>query len=257
VATSFEYRLHPIDAVTAGVLVFPLDDAGKVLRFFRAFMAEAPDGFQPLAAVFSGAQPSLVLFVFWAGEETAGEALLRPLRTIATPVADTVRRMSYLETFPEYMGDYIEARKGHGTRLIGSYLQHFPDDAMDLVLERIASAPGAGGAIGLDHYMHGAVCRTPPDATAFELRTPGAFHVWIDSHWQDPAGGEAMNRWTDETWAALQRFSGGRTYANYPGAEVVPAVPAVYREGQARLTRLKRSCDPGNLFRRNFNIAPG
>ena len=257
VATSFEYRLHPIDTVTAGVLVFPLDDARKVLRFFRDFMAGAPDGFQPLAAIFGGATPSLVLFLFWAGEEAAGETLIRPLRAIASPVADTVRRMSYPETFPEYMGDYVEARKGRGTQLVGSYLPQMPDEAVDLVLERIAAAPGPGVAIGLDHYMHGAVCRTPPEATAFELRAPGALHVWIDSHWGDAAEGETMNRWTNETWTALQAFSGGRAYANYPGAEAVPAVPAVYRDSRARLTGLKRSCDPGNLFSRNFNIPPG
>ena len=256
VATSFEYRLHPVGPVTAGLLVYPLAVAGDVLRLFRDFMAESPDEFQPLAAVFNAEAPVLVVFVFWAGGEAAGEELIRPFRTIARPAADTVRRMTYLEAFPEYMGDYVGQREGRGTRMAGSYLQRLSDDAIDVILDRISAAPGLGAAVGLDHYMHGAVCRVPADATAFELREPDAIHVWIDAHWSGAAEGEAMNRWTADTWTALQRFSGGRAYANYPGAEPEPALPAVYRDNQARLTKLKRSFDPGNLFRRNFNIPP-
>lgn len=257
IATAFEYRMHPIGPVTAGALVYPIGVAGTVLRFFRDFMTESPDEFQPLAVIINGETPSLVLFVFWGGEEAAGEAFIRPLRTIARPIADTVRRMTYPETFPEYMGDYVEQRRGRNTRMAGSYLQHLTADAIEVILEQIAAAPGLGSAIGLDHYMHGAVCRVPADATAFELRAPGAIHVWIDAHWNGAAEGEAMNRWTVETWAALQPFSGGRAYANYLGAEATPAVEDVYRDGHARLMKLKRTYDPGNLFRRNFNIAPG
>ena len=65
-----------------------------------------------------------------------------------------------------------------------------------------------------------------------------------------------MERWIDETWHALQPFSGGRAYANYPRVVTGTAGPSVYLDGLERLTQLKRRYDPDNVFRRNANIAP-
>ena len=43
VVTSFEYQLHPVTQVLAGVVVWPLERANEVLRFYRAFSLSAPD----------------------------------------------------------------------------------------------------------------------------------------------------------------------------------------------------------------------
>ena len=42
--TSFEYRLHPVGPIVlAGPIFHPLEDAREVLRFYREFVATAPD----------------------------------------------------------------------------------------------------------------------------------------------------------------------------------------------------------------------
>jgi FAD/FMN-containing dehydrogenase len=44
VVTSFEFQLHPLGpTVLAGLLAWPMDDAPRVLRFLRDFVADAPD----------------------------------------------------------------------------------------------------------------------------------------------------------------------------------------------------------------------
>ena len=44
VVTSFEYRLHPVGPIVlAGPIFHPLEDAPEVLRFYREFIAAAPD----------------------------------------------------------------------------------------------------------------------------------------------------------------------------------------------------------------------
>ena len=44
IVTCFKYRLHPVGpAVLAGLVAWPMTDAGEVLRFFRDFVADAPD----------------------------------------------------------------------------------------------------------------------------------------------------------------------------------------------------------------------
>ncbi len=40
VATSFEYRLHPVGSVLGGMTVHPFDRATNVLRFYREFAAD-------------------------------------------------------------------------------------------------------------------------------------------------------------------------------------------------------------------------
>ncbi len=42
VVTSLEFRLHPVGTVYAGPVLYPLEKAADVLRFFAAFMAGAP-----------------------------------------------------------------------------------------------------------------------------------------------------------------------------------------------------------------------
>src|SRR5207244_744313 len=44
IATSFEYRLHPVGPiVTGGMALYPIEKARDVLRFFRDFSLTAPD----------------------------------------------------------------------------------------------------------------------------------------------------------------------------------------------------------------------
>ena len=43
VVTSFLFRLHPIDTVYAGPMLWPLEQSAEVLRWYRDFLPEAPD----------------------------------------------------------------------------------------------------------------------------------------------------------------------------------------------------------------------
>jgi FAD/FMN-containing dehydrogenase len=43
VATAFAFHLHPVDAVLAGKISYPLSRAREVLRFYREFTRAAPD----------------------------------------------------------------------------------------------------------------------------------------------------------------------------------------------------------------------
>ncbi len=45
VATSLEYRLHPVSEIYGGPMFFELSDAGDVLRWYREFIADAPEAF--------------------------------------------------------------------------------------------------------------------------------------------------------------------------------------------------------------------
>jgi len=260
VVTSFEYRLHPLSVVLAGVLTYSLADAPAMLGFYRDFMAEAPDELQALATLGWDGEPVLSLVVCFSGDLNDGEKIIQSLRMRLKPVRDTMRPRAYSDT---YSGTLLAeaaleaaADPEAFSHTRGCYLEGLPDEAIDVVLDRFAHAPNSGARIGLDHYMHGAVCRVAPDSTAFELRRPGALHVWISSRWSDPAVTAAMVAWSEKTWSALRAYSGGRIYANYPNAEGEAAARSAYGGNYSRLLEIKKKYDPSNVFRRNQNLQP-
>ena len=110
--------------------------------------------------------------------------------------------------------------------------------------------------MGISHYMHGQVCRVAPSATAFPLRETGGLNVRLAYTWNDPATGERLTRWADESVRLLRPSAGERIYANFQTYEASSGASAVYSGNFARLAVVKREYDPQNVFRRNSNIRP-
>ena len=85
VVTSFQYRLHSVGpTVLAGVLAWPMAEAADVLRFFRDFVAAAPDevGIManlrlapalPTFPVKLHGRPVVALIIFTPGPSTRGK----------------------------------------------------------------------------------------------------------------------------------------------------------------------------------------
>ena len=90
VVTSFTYRLHPVGPIVlAGPIYFPMEEAGDVLRFYREFVATAPDELTTIlnlrrapAAAFLPehlhGRPVVAIASCFAGPVEEGERLLRP-----------------------------------------------------------------------------------------------------------------------------------------------------------------------------------
>jgi len=253
VATSFQYRLQPLTQVLAGGFAFPFREARHVLRSYREFMETAPDALQALACLATGEERVVTVIVVYSGDSHEGESVVAKVRSFGTPMRDTVQRRAFTETFSlQPYGEFVPTAFSINKT---TYLQWLSDEAIDASLERFAACP-AGCTMGFDHYMHGQVCRVPPDATAFELRAPGALHVWISSGWNDPAAAATFMTWADDTWKLLQPYSGGRIYANYMSVEGDSAVKAAYGANYARLASTKKKYDPDNFLRLNQNIRP-
>src|SRR6266571_1523502 len=66
VATSFEYRLHPVQMVVGGLIAHPIEAAGELLRFYRDALADASDDLTVFAGLVhapDGSGAKLVLLV--------------------------------------------------------------------------------------------------------------------------------------------------------------------------------------------------
>lgn len=264
IVTSFEYALQPIGpTVLAGLILHVIDDAPKVMRFFRDFFEGAPDEVGVIATLrlapmlpvipeHMHGMPVVSLAICYAGPLEEGERLLRPLRAFGKPVLDVITPKPYVEhqqmldpTFPHGRHYYWKSRQ----------LPPLTDEAIEVIVEhglRITSAFSSARIFTLG----GAVARVDQDETAYPNRT--AVHdINIVGAWapNDPDPARHVE-WVRGFWSALAPHAGG-VCVNFMSDEPQAAVQAAYgTHTYARLVALKKKHDPTNFFRFNHNINP-
>lgn len=254
VVTSLDFRLHPVDQVLCGEIFFPIRDLRAVLHAYHELMGKAPDNFQADLVFLPGDQAVLVSSVQF-GDAAEGDKQLAAIRAWGTSSRENIKRKSFLEHAGMPPNNPDAPSPTGFSSCKGASLESLSDAAIDAIVDCVAKAP-PGCAMGISHYMHGAVCRVKPEATAFELRQPDAVNVWIGSFWQDVAVSEFTLGWASETSQRLRLLSGNRIYLNYQSYEGKGSAQAVFGGNHARLAAIKRKYDPSNFFRRNSNISP-
>jgi FAD/FMN-containing dehydrogenase len=99
--------------------------------------------------------------------------------------------------------------------------------------------------------------RVGNEETAYSRRE-APYLFTAEASWEDPAADEQNIAWARESLAAMQPYSQGGSYLNFPGfgEEKEAMLRASYGANYDRLIELKSRYDPGNLFRMNLNIPP-
>jgi FAD/FMN-containing dehydrogenase len=257
VATTFTYRLHPLDMVTGGLIAHPIDAAPGLLRFYREAVADASDDLEVFAGVVhapdgSGTKLS-ALVLCHTGDPDQAEADLAPFKAWGSPLVVEVGPMPY-PAMNTILDDGYPA--GSLNYWLSSFTGGLTDGLIDLVVERFASTPSPMNAILFEHF-HGAVTRVPVTETAVPHRQEG-FNLLIPSVWMDPADTEKNVSWTRATHAAFSEHLVERRWLNYlVDDQGSGAVRAAYGPNWERLVKVKARVDPDNVFHRNHNIPPG
>src|SRR5881628_1254180 len=255
VTTSFECRLHPIGPVTGGDIHYSVRDARVVLRFFRELMDEAPDGFQATLNLTAG-ERGVFVSLCHAGSENEAERTLRSLRAIAPPTREFVKRQEFAALAERPAATNPANTPPPAFRGIQTvYRNRLSDDLIDIIVDRLGHA-SPEAMMGISHDMQEKVCRVAPSATAFPLRQTGGLNVRLAYTWNDPATGQRLTQWADESLRRLRPGADERIYANFQTYEARSGAAAVYGMNFSRLAAIKYKYDPQNFFRRNSNIAP-
>jgi hypothetical protein len=255
VATSFEYRLHPVGpTVLGGLLIWPRTLAKDVLRLYRDFTQMAPENASAYAALGTSPDgvPIVVVIPFYNGAIADGEKLLKPLRDFGPPVADLVQPMPYTA-----LQQILDPLNPPGNRVYwkSAVLEHLDDDALDTILEHAAATPSPLSAAIIEFYG-GAANRVGAQETAYPHRD-ATFALNAVAAWTDPSQDEANVRWSRGLWEAMRPFSPGSVYVNFLGLdEGEDRVRAAYGPNYDRLAQIKARYDPHNLFRINQNVKP-
>jgi FAD/FMN-containing dehydrogenase len=254
VVTSFEYRLHPVGPVLAGMVLHPMAKAREVLRFYRDYARNCPDEALAAAALMTSPEgaPVVAIIVAYIGDLAAGEAAVAPVRKFGSPLLDTIAPTSYVQL--NTLFDAAVPYGGVQRYWKSSFLRELGDDLIEILIERSAKMLSPMSMV-LFFHLHGAAARVDRNATAFGLRDD-QWDYDVISQWTDPAESADHIRWTREFWTAVEPFATGEVYVNHLDAEEATRIRAAYSHGYERLVALKNKYDPTNLFRLNQNIKP-
>ena len=263
VVTSLEFRLHPVDQIVGGPIFFELDAAADVMDFYRQYIAQAPE---ELGAFFAfHIAPPLpfipedrhgdnlcAVVTCWTGPEGDAAAVLKPLRDAGPVVAEHVGPMPY-----PALNSAFDALEPPGLYHYwkADFVKELTDEAIPLHVEHGSQVPTVHSLMHL-YPIDGAVQRVRPDETAFAYRDVN-FACVIAGVWPDPADTEANTKWARDYWSAIHPYSGtDGAYVNFMGTDDQNRVKENYGSNYARLSEVKATYDPGNLFHLNQNIAP-
>ena len=267
VVSSFRFALHPLGpTVTAGPVFWAADDTTDVLRYYRDFVAEAPDelgtvirlGTIPPLPVISDElhfRPAIAVGCCYAGAMDDGERTVRALRRFGTPLVDLVGPTRYVDhqsglddTVPHGWHYYWKATN----------LTALSDEVIDVVADHAYRATSPRSYAAMFH-MGGAVARAPRHATAYAARDV-AHNIVIDAAWlpdEDDTIAPSETEWARAFLRALQPHRAG-VYVNFLDADDnASRIREAYGEDTyRRLATVKAQYDPDNVFHNNKNIQP-
>jgi FAD/FMN-containing dehydrogenase len=267
VVSAFRFALHPVGpTVVAGPVFWAADDAVDVLRFYRDFIANAPDELgtvvrlgtvPPLPAIDRQLhlRPAIAVGCCVAGSIEEGERMLRPLRRFGDPLVDLVGPTRYVE-HQSALDDTVP----HGWHYYwkATNLTALSDEVIDAVAAHAFRARSPWSYAAMFH-AGGAVARVGRDATAYPARDV-AHNIVIDAAWHpdaDDAVGDAETAWARGFLRALDRQRHG-VYVNFLDSDDDDArVREAYGEAtHRRLAEIKARYDPQNVFHHSKNIRP-
>lgn len=263
VLTSLELRLHPVGPkILAGQVMYPLERAPELLRFYRRHMEEAPDEvgcypfflkIPPIPEFPESMHGQVVLdfVVAWTGDFDDGEAGLAPFREQGDPILDAVVPTAYADFQTAF-----DAGMGKGNRWYSRALDlpELTDEAAEILVEGVRTLPGAFTTVYLTP-LGGAATRVPTDATAYPHREPG-HRVHVFPGWSDPADDEEVMAWARKLHGRLRPHGRTGMYLNLLAEDEEGRVQDAWGENRSRLARLKARWDPDGLLQPGRTVGP-
>jgi FAD/FMN-containing dehydrogenase len=263
VVTSFLFQAHPVSTVYAGPIIWPIDQAEEIVRWYREFITDAPRGLygwfgfhrvptgSPLPEELHGAHGCAITWCY-TGPLDKAEEVFEPIRALGTPVVDMAGPMPYPAL--QSMFDQLYYPPGLQWYWKADFVKELSDEAIDLHMEYGSDLPTELCTMHL-YPINGAVHDVGRNDTAFSFRDVTWSRVIVGVS-KEPDDAGRVTRWAKEYWKALHPLSAGGGYVNFMMEEGQDRIRATYRDNYERLVAVKNRYDPHNLFHVNQNIQP-
>ena len=262
VITSFVFRAQPVQMVFGGPVLWKMNKAADVMRWYRDFLPKAPEdlyGFFAFLKVPPGPpfpeplHTETMCGIVWsyAGPLEKAEEVYKPIREFASPDFALLGAMPFPALQSLFDGLLPTGLQWYWK---GDFVKELSDEAIALHIEHGSRIPTLLSTMHI-YPIDGAVHRVGRAETAFSYRDV-TYSTVIGGIDPDPANKEIISNWAKEYWSALHPYSAGGAYVNFMMDEGQDRVQATYRDNYDRLATIKEKYDPGNLFRVNQNIQP-
>jgi len=263
VVTSFLFQAHPVHTVFAGPMIWELDQAADILKWYREFIPRAPEdinGFFAFLTVPPGPPfPERLHFkkmcaIVWCcvGAPERANSLLDPLRGFRRPVFEFIAPMPFPMLQGMFDGLYPPGLQWYWK---ADFLKELSDPAIALHVRHGAALPTLHSTMHL-YPLSGAAHRAGGSDTPWAFRDAEWSEVIVGVD-PDPANKDRITAWARNYWDALHPFGAGAAYVNFMmDGEGEDRIRATYGQNYTRLARLKAKYDPDNFFRMNQNILP-
>jgi FAD/FMN-containing dehydrogenase len=193
----------------------------------------------------------MVLAALYAGNMAEGEKAMKPFRELGTPIADVISPHPYAGFQTAFDPLLTPGARNYWK---SHNFAELTDDAIDLFMKYARSLPSDQSEVFVAQ-MGGATARVAPDATAYMGREAN-FILNVHTRWEDSADDARCIAWAREFFQATAPHATGGVYVNFMPDDEQDRVKAAYGPNYERLAALKKTYDPGNLFRMNQNIRP-
>ncbi len=262
VVTAFTFRLHPVDTIYGGPMLYELSEAAEVMKWYRELITNAPDelnGFFAFVTVPPGPpfpehlHLKTMCGIIWAycGDLTKAETTFKPIRAFKKPALDLVGPLPQPALQSMFDELYCPGLQWYWR---ADFVKELSDEAIAQHIRFAKAMPTMHSTMHL-YPVNGAAARVGKDETAWNYRDAIWAQVMVGVD-PDPANNEKTIAWTKNYYDALHPHSAGGAYVNFLMDEGEDRVKATYGAHYERLVAIKKKYDPNNLFRVNQNIRP-
>lgn len=258
VVTALELSTFPISTAYAGMLMWDIEHAERVLREWSTWAPEAPDAvtssfrilrFPPMDELppFLRGRSLVVVNGAVLGSDEEGARTIAGLRALA-PEMDTFARQSAASLVRLHMDPEVPSPFRSDARMLDA----FPDTAVDAFLEQVG--PGATSSLLTAELrqLGGALAR-PHEGGGVLSQLDGQFVSFAGGIAATPEMGAAAHADATRLMGALEPWSNGREYLNF--AENVVDPQAAYRDSAwTQLAGIRSAVDPHGTFAANHPV---
>ena len=265
IVTEFEFELAQVGpTILAGPIFWKMQDSPEVLRFWREWVADAPDDLMsivihrkapplPFVPAELHGEPVVMVIPCWVGDLDEGEKFIEPMRKFGNVVADVCTRKPYLAHQAMFDPSFVPHRWYYFRGLDTPELN---DEMIDITIDHASRIKSPLTSFPI-WQMGGAISRVSDDDSAFGGRQ-ASFTYNIGCCTENADGFDEERQWVRDFWSALEGYQTS-AYVNFmsDGEESQDRIRSAYGADKFdRLKALKRQWDPDNFFRMNQNISP-
>lgn len=252
VVTKLKFRLPKLrpKTVTLVELYYPDTDAMAQTRFWETWQHWLPCADERVtlqASIYYSAEEGFAVKsrgMFYGGPEQAKEAVAQLAELPGCEAA--FKPMTFYEATQAIGSKYPPSEKFKST---GRFVTHpLQLEQIAHMVETLRCYPKGSVFTAYSLYaLGGAVSRRNPEETAFFYRDAqyiaGLQSVWVKDEFED----EGIE-WVDRNFPYLAGITAG-SYINFPYSNLTDYMRAYYGANAGRLSRIKRTYDPYNVFR--------